>query len=35
MKEYVQPDVQVEKFEVEDILTTSSGNETPGAPIDL
>lgn len=34
MKIYEKPDVQVETFEVEDIITTSggNGNETPFAP---
>lgn len=33
MKVYEQPEIQVEKFEVEDIITTSLENETPGADI--
>ena len=30
MKKYEQPEVQIEEFEAEDIITTSNtGNETP------
>ena len=32
MKIYEQPEMQVETFEIEDIITSSS-NETPFAPV--
>lgn len=36
MKTYERPEIKIEKFEVEDIITSSSildDNETPPAPI--
>ena len=36
MKKYEQPEIRIEAFEVEDVITASGdgGNETPFAPID-